>query len=88
MNIDFTQYAELKMKGALTAHKIGNRAVMFKRVFHAETGEELDPQTVPVNVKELHKALDHFAAQTAGITAFLADLQALGVDISKPAPKE
>jgi len=91
IGIDFSQYAALKKEGKLTLGNAGNskmRGVIFKKKFDEDNGEELDPLIIPVNPKELHRAIAAFGAVIDGMNEMLKDLGKLGIDVSKPAPLE
>jgi hypothetical protein len=89
IGIDFSRYAEHKAKGCLTlqpAGKTSTRAVMFKQKFDSDTRDELDPQMISVNPKDLHASIAAFQAQIDGMNEMLKDLGELGIDVSPPAP--
>lgn len=88
VNIDAAKYLENKAKGAISIALVPNsktRAVAYIRQFDGSTGAELDPQMLPVNPRTLQEALKAMKSITDGINAILADLKALGIDITPPA---
>jgi len=84
--IDFIRYKELKKDNGIELKKVGTQAVVFVRRFDSTSGKEGMPEMGPVQVQQLLKTRDDQAKILEGIDAFLADVAALGVDIS-PEPK-
>ena len=79
--MDFAKYKELKAKGAVQLQKVGSRAVIFIRSFHPESGEENPPTPANVMPADILKARAEMQAALEGIDQFIADVNALGVEI-------
>jgi hypothetical protein len=91
VGIDLSQYKAAKAKGTLSLVPVANsktRVMLFKQNFDAQTGEELDPVAVPMNPRALHSVKAALQAQIDGADAMLADMKALGLDITPPAPAQ
>lgn len=85
--IDFTKYSNLKKDGSVVLQKVGTRAVVFVRSFDPQSGAENAPAMATVNVADVLKVREEAQKTLSGIDAFLADVQATGVETS-PAVKE
>lgn len=75
--IDIKRYIEKKEKGLVIVVKMGNVFALSQKKFDAETGEELEPEVVGFNLKELEEIKKALQKTTADLDILIADAKAL-----------
>jgi len=75
--IDVKKYIEKKAKGLSAISKVGDAyAVSFKK-FDVETGAQLDPEVLAVDVTELETKKKELQQEITEIDSLIADVKAL-----------
>jgi hypothetical protein len=75
--IQIKRYKELKESGKLTIEKVGSAYSLTRKRFDTETGEELMPEQIAVDLDELKAQAAEFRASALIIDEFISDLEAL-----------
>ena len=79
INLDLTNYEELKAKGLLTPGKIGSAYAVVIKQFNPSTGKEIDSKFVPLSIAQLEAAAARDRKNADAIDLFVKDLKALDV---------
>ncbi len=74
--MDFTQY--LTLKPTITLTKIGSSAYVIScKRYSPDTGKEIAPNIVTVDVSTINNQVTNIQAQLASLNALLADIKVL-----------
>lgn len=69
-------YIQRKARGLIQLQRQGQEVALIVRRFDPQTGDELAPEDMPVNVAMLEMEEKQLLAQLAEVQALLADLKA------------
>ena len=70
-------YGEAKKTGLVSIVKVGNAFAATVKKFSPDTGVEVDPEVIAIDIKQLEEQKKALASQVEVLSQLIADLQAL-----------
>ena len=70
-------YERKKSKGMASVHRLNDAYVLYSKQFDQETGEELGPRAIPIDLQQLKAQRDTLMTQIAALDNLISDIEAL-----------
>ena len=74
--VDVKTYMEKKKRGLVKVQRFGKKYLVVQRKFDPNTGEEMDPDFIPISIEAVQRAIEDLEGQLAALRELKSDLEA------------